>query len=384
MRRILFLAHAEVLHVIRDRATLAQVLVVPIIQLLVLSNAATFAIRDTPTYVVDLDRTSVSRGLVERLTASGHFRVLGASASPDLANEALLAGRVTMVMTIPHDFERTIVRTGGAAVELSLNAEKGSAAGIVNAYASRILASYSAELAPRLRPSLAAAGWREGGSAAIASGPRIDVAARSWYNATLNYQHYMVPAILVALVTLIGTLLTAQNIAREKELGTLEQLNVTPITRGQFIAAKLLPFWVLALVELGLGLLIGAWVFGVPMRGSLVLLFGVAVVYLAVALGIGLWISTLVETQQQAMFVTFFIMNVYLLMSGLFTPIDSMAPWVQVVSQLNPVRHFVTISRAVLVKGAGLREIAQPFALLAVYAVVVLTFAVRQYQKRLA
>jgi ABC-2 type transport system permease protein len=375
VRRILFLAHAEVLHVIRDRATLAQVLILPIVQLLILSNAATFAIRDTPTYVVDLDRTSVSRGLVERLTASGHFRILGASASPDLADEALLAGRVTMAVIIPHDFERSLVRTGRAAVELSLNAEKGSAAGIVNAYASRILASYSAELATRFHPNRRTAGIPV---------PRIDAGVRSWYNPTLNYQHYMVPGILVALVTLIGTLLTAQNIAREKELGTLEQLNVTPITRGQFIAAKLLPFWVLALFELGLGLLVGVGVFGVPMRGSLVLLFGVAAVYLAVALGIGLWISTLVETQQQAMFVTFFIMNVYLLMSGLFTPIDSMAPWVQVVSQLNPVRHFVTISRAVLVKGAGITEIARPFALLAVYAVVVLTFAVRQYKKRLA
>jgi ABC-2 type transport system permease protein len=375
MRRILFLAHAEVLHVIRDRATLAQVLIFPIVQLLILSNAATFAIRDTPTYVVDLDRTSVSRGLVERLTASGHFRILGASASPDLADEALLAGRVTMAVIIPHDFERSLVRTGRAAVELSLNAEKGSAAGIVNAYASRILASYSSELATRFHPN---------GRTAGIPAPRIDAGVRSWYNPTLNYQHYMVPAILVALVTLIGTLLTAQNIAREKELGTLEQLNVTPITRGQFIAAKLLPFWVLALLELGLGLLVGVGVFGVPMRGSLVLLFAVAAVYLAVALGIGLWISTLVETQQQAMFVTFFIMNVYLLMSGLFTPIDSMAPWVQVVSQLNPVRHFVTISRAVLVKGAGITEIARPFALLAVYAVVVLTFAVRQYKKRLA
>jgi ABC-type multidrug transport system permease subunit len=375
MRRILFLAHAEVLHVIRDRATLAQVLIFPIVQLLILSNAATFAIRDTPTYVVDLDRTSVSRGLIERLTASGHFRILGASASPDLADEALLAGRVTMVVIIPHDFERSLVRTGRAAVELSLNAEKGSAAGIVNAYASRILASYSEELATRFHPNGRAAGM---------PGPRIDAGVRSWYNPTLNYQHYMVPAILVALVTLIGTLLTAQNIAREKELGTLEQLNVTPITRGQFIAAKLLPFWVLAMFELGLGLLVGVGVFGVPMRGSLVLLFSVAAVYLAVALGIGLWISTLVETQQQAMFVTFFIMNVYLLMSGLFTPIDSMAPWVQAVSQLNPVRHFVTISRAVLVKGAGITEIARPFALLALYAVVVLTFAVRQYKKRLA
>jgi ABC-2 type transport system permease protein len=213
---------------------------------------------------------------------------------------------------------------------------------------------------------------------------RIDVRLRSRYNPTLNYQHYMVPGILVALVTIVGTLLTSQNIAREREMGTLEQLNVTPITRGEFIAGKLLPFWALGMVELMMGLALGWLVFDVPMRGSLPLLFGVATVYLAVALGIGLWISTLVETQQQAMFVSFFIVNVYLLMSGLFTPIDSMAPWVQTASQLNPVRHFVTISRAILVKGAGISEIMRPLGLLAVYAVVVLTFAARQYRKRAA
>jgi ABC-2 type transport system permease protein len=210
------------------------------------------------------------------------------------------------------------------------------------------------------------------------------VRTRSWYNPALNYRDYMVPGILVALVTLIGTLLTAQNIAREKELGTLEQLNVTPITRGQFIAAKLLPFWVLGLVDLAVGLLVGALVFSIPIRGSLLLLFGAAAIYLVVALAIGLWISTLVETQQQAMFVTFFVMNIYLLMSGLFTPIDSMAPWVQVVSQANPVRHFVTISRAVLVKGAGLTDVARPLLILVAFAAVTLMLAVRQYSKRSA
>jgi ABC-2 type transport system permease protein len=214
--------------------------------------------------------------------------------------------------------------------------------------------------------------------------PRIDVRVRSRYNPTLNYKFYMVPGILVALVTLIGTLLSAQNIAREKELGTLEQLNVTPITRSQFIIAKLLPFWMLGLIELTLGLIIGKLVFGIPMVGSLFLLYGVAAVYLMVALGIGLWISALVETQQQAMFVTFFIVNIYLLMSGLFTPVDSMAPWVQKVSMINPVRHFVTISRAILMKGAGPAEIAQPFFILLGTAVVVLAVAVRQYRKRAA
>jgi ABC-2 type transport system permease protein len=384
VRRILFLAQAEVLHVVRDRATLAQVFVMPIVQLLVLSNAATFEIRDTPAYVVDFDRTSTSRGLVRRFAASGHFAVREQSASPERANEALLRGRVTMVLTIPSEFEADLVRTGRAPVQVSLNAEKGSAAGIVQSYASRILAAYAAELDSDLHSQTRTVAGPGRDAPPRRGAPRIEVRARGWYNPGLDYQNYMVPGILVALVTLIGTLLTAQNIAREKELGTLEQLNVTPITRGEFIAAKLLPFWVLAQIELGLGLGVGRLVFHIPVRGSVLLLFAVASVYLVVALGIGLWVSTLVETQQQAMFVTFFIMNVYLLMSGLFTPIDSMARWVQVLSQLNPVRHFVTISRAVLVKGAGPAEIALPFGILAVYAVVVFTLAVRQYSKRAA
>jgi ABC-2 type transport system permease protein len=207
---------------------------------------------------------------------------------------------------------------------------------------------------------------------------------RSWYNPTLNYKHYMVPGILVALVTLISTLLSAQNIAREKEIGTLEQLNVTPITKGQFIAAKLLPFWVLAMADLCIGLFIGWSVFGVPMRGSLALLLATTGVYLVVTLGIGLLISSRVETQQQAMFVTFFIMMIYLLMSGLFTPVDSMPHWVQVAAELNPVKHFVGISRAILIKGAGPAEIARPLGILVVFAVGIFWLAVGQYQKRTA
>ena len=382
MRRILVLAWTEVLHVVRDKATLAQVLLIPFVQLLILSNAATFEIRDTPLYVVDQDHTSASRGLVTRFAASGNFTIAGASPSPELANEGLLAGDVTMVLTIPHDFERDLVRTHAGAVQLVVNAEKGMAAGIVQYYAARILTRYAAELTPEL-------GRLPGGPVVAATGPRrgtpqIDVRTRAWYNPTLDYRHYMVPGILVALVTLIGTLLTAQNIAREKELGTLEQLNVTPITRGQFIAGKLLPFWVLGMFELAAGLVLGRVVFGVPVLGSPFLLLGVSAVYLVAALGIGLWISTIVETQQQAMFVTFFVMMIYLLMSGLFTPIDSMPRWVQIVAELNPVRHFVEISRAVLVKGAGLREIQRPFVILAVFAAVVFSLAVRQYSKRVS
>ena len=382
MRRALILAWTEVLHVVRDRATLAQVLLIPFIQLLVLANAATFEIRDTPLYVVDQDHTSASRGLITRFAASGDFGIVGASPSPELANERLLSGEVTMVLTIPHDFERDLVRRHAATVQLVVNAEKGMAAGIVQFYATRILTRYATELQPELGRGAAPSAGVE--AAPRRGAPDLDVRTRAWYNPTLDYRHYMVPGILVALVTLIGTLLTAQNIAREKELGTLEQLNVTPITRGQFIAGKLLPFWVLGMFELGAGLVLGRFVFGVPVLGSLILLFAISAVYLVAALGVGLWISTIVETQQQAMFVTFFIMMIYLLMSGLFTPIDSMPRWVQIVAELNPVRHFVAISRAVLVKGATLREIQRPFIALAVFAVAVFSLAVRQYSKRAA
>src|SRR5438309_10799673 len=190
MRRILFLARAEVLHVVRDRATLAQVLVVPIVQLLVLSNAATFQIRDTPTYVVDLDRSTASRRLIERFEASGHFRVAGRSASSDLADDALLGGDATLALTIPHDFEAALVRTGVAPLQLSVNAEKGSAAGIVQSYASNIVANYASELEERDPPSLArGAGELRRGRGMRAS---IDVRTRNWYNPTLNYKHYMV------------------------------------------------------------------------------------------------------------------------------------------------------------------------------------------------
>lgn len=368
MRRILALARAEVLHVVRDRATLAQTLVVPIVQLLVLANAATFAIRDTPAFIVDRDQSALSRRLVSHFAASGHFDLIGQSRSPAAADDAMLRGDATLALSIPEDFERTLVREGRAPVQVIINGEKGTAAGIVQSYAVRILDDFAASLA----------GPAQGRTA------RIDVRARGWYNQSLNYQHYMVPGLLVSLITLIGTLLTAQNIAREKELGTLEQLNVTPITRGQFITAKLLPFWALALIDFAIGLAVGRLVFGMPVRGSLLLLFGSAAIYLVAALAIGLWISTLVDTQQQAMFVTFFIMIVYLLMSGLFTPIDSMAPWVQTVSLVNPVRHFVTISRAILMKGAGLSDVARPLAVLVAYAVVMLTIAIRQYSKRTA
>jgi ABC-2 type transport system permease protein len=385
IRRTLVLARAEVLHVVRDRATLAQIVILPLIQLLILSNATTFAIRATPIWVVDQDASSVSRGLVDRLGASGFFVVSGSSTSQEPANDAMLRGRATMVVTIPTDFERELVRTGTDAVHLDVNAEKGSAAGVVQSYAVQIIGAYARELDGELHPRAGAVRNAPPSDGAPTRGAgRIEMVTRSWYNPTLDYKHFMVPGILVALVTMVGTLITAQNIAREKEMGTIEQLNVTPITRAEFITAKLLPFWVLGLLDLALGLLVGHLVFGVPVRGSLVLLLASAGVYLVVALSIGLWISTIVETQQQAMFVAFFLLMIYLLMGGLFTPVDSMPRWVQLLSELNPIRHFAAIIRAILMKGAGLADIAKPLGLLSLYAVLIMAVAVRRYRKRTA
>ena len=385
VRRTLALARAEVLHVTRDRATLVQIVLVPLIQLLLLSNAATFAIKRTPAYVVDFDRTSTSRTLVTHLTSSGLIDVVGQSASPDAANDAMLTGRATLVLVVPHEFESSLVRTGSATIGLDLNAEKGSAAGIVQSYVVQTIEAYSRELGVEIRPTRRAVVARSADFVAPRPGAGlIDVRTRGWYNPGLDYTAYMVPGILVALVTMIGTLLTAQNIAREKEIGTLEQLNVTPISRAEFVTAKLLPFWVLALLDLALGLIVGRLVFGIPIRGSLLLLFGSAGIYLVSALAIGLLISTVVETQQQAMFISFFLIMIYLLMSGLLTPIDSMPRWMQLASEVNPVRHFVAIARAVLVKGAGASEVATPLSVLTVYAAVTMTVAIRQYRKRSA
>ena len=383
-RRSLALGRTEMLHVVRDRATLAQLLVVPIVQLLILSNVATFSIRNSPLYVVDFDRSVIARGLVSRLSASGFFDLEGLSSSPADANEALLDGRATLVVTIPAGFESDLHRSGSGTIHLDINSEKGAAAGVVQSYVGQILTTYATELRSDIRPSLRAVRSGSPQAAPTVGDGRIVTHVRHWYNPTLDYKHYMVPGILVALVTIIGTLVTAQNVAREKEMGTLEQLNVTPLTKAEFITAKLLPFWILALVNLSIGLLIAWVVYDIPVRGSLLLLFACAGVYLVVALGIGLWVSTAVETQQQAMFVTFFILMVYLLMSGLFTPIDSMPRWVQLLSELNPVRHFVTISRAVLVKGAGIGQILVPLGKLVVYAVLVLTIAISRYQKSTA
>jgi ABC-2 type transport system permease protein len=369
MRTLRFMLRKEFLQIFRDRFLLRMSIAMPIIQLLILSSAATFEVKSATVYVVDRDHSSMSRGLIDRLRSSGRFLVTDASPSMDVADEAMLARRVSMIVGVPADFERGLVRTHSAKIQLVMNAEDGATAGVTQSYAAQIIAAYAREVGAEIMPRARVA-------------PQMEVRSRGWYNPDLDYRDYMVPGILVQLVTVVGTLLTAMNIVREKELGTLDQLSVTPLSQGVFIAAKLIPLWLIALLELAIGLTVARFVFNVPMLGSIPLVFAAAGVYLVAALGIGLFVSTLANTQQQAMFVTFFILLIYLLMSGLFTPTRSMPEWAQWIAELNPLKHFIQIMRAVMLKGAGVRDILQPLGVMAAFGAVVLSLAVRQYGKR--
>jgi ABC-2 type transport system permease protein len=372
MRTVFFLVRKEFLQIFRDRTTVFQIFMIPVVQLLVLANAATFDVKQVRMLVVDEDRSTVSGALVERLEAGRHFKVVRYEPTDVSVEHALLDREVTAVLHIPRRFEEDLVRHGHATVQLVLNAEEGATAGIVQSNATAILTAYAAELNRTLSRRAGGGGVRVG---------LLDLRTQRWFNPTRNYKHWMVPALMVSLTTIIGLLLTAQNITRENEIGTLEQLNVTPMTKVQFIAGKLIPFWLLSLLIFSIGLAIGKLVFDIPMRGSLSLVYVAAMVYLIVVLGLGLWISTVTRTQQQAMFVAFFVILIFLLMSGLFTPVDSMPDWAQRVAEINPVKHFVFIMRSVLVRGAGIETVGPPMAGLAAGGVVVLTLAVLRYRK---
>jgi ABC-2 type transport system permease protein len=377
VRTIFFLVRKEFLQIFRDRTTVFQIFMIPVVQLLVLANAATFDVKQVALLVVDEDHSTVSAGLVQRLEAGRQFRVMRYTSSDAGVDQALLDRQVTAVLHVPRRFEEDLVRRGRASVQLVLNAEEGATTGLVQSYAASILNAYAKEL-DRTLPTA-----RTGAKASLRVAP-LDLRTQRWFNPTRNYKYWMVPALMVSLTTIIGLLLTAQNITRENELGTLEQLNVTPMTKIQFIAAKLIPFWILSMVIFTIGLAIGKLVFGIPMRGNLLLVYLAAAVYLIVVLGMGLGISTVTRTQQQSMFVAFFFVLIFLLMSGLFTPVDSMPDWAQQVAEANPVKHFVSIMRAVLMRGAGIETVGRPILGLGVAGVAVLALAVMRYRKSVA
>ncbi len=359
LRTIGALMRKELLHVVRDPPTLVQVMAIPLLQLILLANAATFDTGATRLLVRDDDRTPASAAMVADLVGSGEFTVVATVIAPERIEAALRRREATAVLHIPEGFTAAMARGERGAVQLQINAEEGAVAGLIQQAAQAIVE-------------------RQAGARDL-----LELRQRGWFNPTRRYKDWMVPGILVSLTTIIGLLLTAQSITREKELGTLEQLNVTPVTKGELITAKLLPFWGIALGIFTVGLIVSKLAFAIPTVGAVPIVFLAAMVYLTVALGIGLWISTVTRTQQQAMFVAFFVLLIFLLMSGLFTPLEAMPDWAQALAQANPVMHFVALMRAVLVRGAGLAEVGPSILGLAVAGAAVLGLAVVQTRKTL-
>lgn len=376
MRTIFFLVRKEFRQIFRDPVLVFQLLAVPFIQVILITSAATFDVRDVPTYLIDRDGSPASRQLVDEFQASGRFAVRRAGHSSAEAGRALAGGEVAAIVTIPDGFGRDLGTGRPGRVQLVFDGVDGPTAGTASSYAREIIRGFGERFGREIAPA-EAGGATAGPEAAV----QIDIHHRSWYNPERAYGPYMVAGILVLVVTIVGTLMTALNIVREKERGTIEQLNVTPITKGQFITGKLTPFWMLGLGELGFGLVLGRAIFDLPFEGSLLLVFLGGAIYLVAALAMGLLISTTTDTQQQALFIVFFILVIYLFLSGLFTPVSSMPEWAQWLAEINPIKHLITLVRAVLLKGAGAAAVASELLILTGMSVLALPLAVRLYSK---
>ena len=372
MKTILFIIQKEFRQIFRNKGMLPIIFVMPLMQLLILSNAASFEVKNIQFSYIDNDLSSASRELISKFEASSYFKIIKKFDTKIEANQEMQKGKVDVILEIPNHFEQNLIKEKTAFLSVSINAIDGASAGIENVYLTQIITSFNQNIQSKLIR------YYDG---AIAQPENIITIPSFWYNNTLNYKTFMVPGILVLLVTMITLFLSSMNIVREKEIGTLEQINVTPIKKHQFIIGKLFPFWVLGLFILSIGLTIAKLVFNIPILGNISLIYLFTSVYLLVILGIGLIISNFTETQQQSMFIAWFFTVIFILMSGLFTPIDSMPQWAQNITLFNPIRYFVEIVRMVMLKGATFSDISFQFFIIVSYAIVLNSIAVWSYKK---
>jgi ABC-2 type transport system permease protein len=277
-----------------------------------------------------------------------------------------------IMLEIPQGFERNLVREGRQQLNMSVDAINGTKSAIGSGYLTAVLADFNRSLDINLKSA---------NSGAVMQSSVIDITYTDWFNPRREYKFYMVPGILVLLLTLIGGFITALNIVREKEIGTIEQINVTPIKKSQFILGKLIPFWIVGMIVFTLGLTVMYIVYGIFPKGSIAVLYLFAAVYLVALLGFGLLISTFSNSQLQAMFVAFFFMMIFMLMSGFFTSIDSMPGWARKFSNLTPVTHFITVVRLIVLKGSGFWQVKTEMFYLLGFAVLLNSCAILNYRK---
>lgn len=367
MRTILAIIKKELLQVFRNKILTMIVVLAPIIQLVVLVFAANFEVKNINLGVIDRDNSSLSSEIKNTLVSSGYFILEPVEKSHKVALREFEYDKLDAIIEIPNNFEALALKGDNPRLSISINAINSMKAGVAASYIGQSLASFGvrkSELMGYSDPS-----------------PKFEVTFSEWYNPKLDYTSFMLPGILCVLITVIGILLTSLNIVREKEVGTIEQLNVTPITKTQFILGKLIPFGIIGFGQLVVGLLIAIFLFKLDIQGSIWLILILGTVYLFAVLGIGFMISTISENQAQAMFLTLFSMFLLTLLSGLFTPIESMASWAQSITRLNPTTYIIESIRMIILKGSGFEEVKNNLYVLIGFAVAINTIVVMRYRK---
>ena len=351
--RIARLILKEFLQVRRDPLALRLMLVAPVLQLVLLGYAATLDVRHIPTVICDLDRSPASRDLIRAAVESGYFQEVARVERIDEVGEFLDAGRAVVALVFPHDYGRTLGSGGRATLQAIVDGSNSSEATTAIGHLSGIVLNRSIRLAVARLPERAFAGR---------IGPPVEAEMRVWYNEAMQSSHFMVPGVIGLILLVTTMLLTAIAVAREKEIGTIEQILVTPIRPHEFLMGKMVPYSILGMVNVGVVLTIGRYWFGVPLRGSLPLLFALSAVFLLTTLGAGLFAASVSDTQQQTMLTCMAFVTPNMLLSGFIFPIENMPQPIQWLTWLMPMRYFLTIIRGILQKGIGL-EILWPQAL---------------------
>ncbi len=376
LRVVGVVARKELIQTLRDPRMLPLLLVAPILQTVVFGFAVNLDLKDQPVAVVDSDRTEASRSLTDELRRADSFDVVGVLDDPDKAEALVMRGEAALVLQIPRGFGEDLQR-GQAAVAVVVDGSDANTAVRASQELNQILAQRAtSEQWGRLGAALAARGIPPERAT-----PRIRLESRAWYNPQLRTAVFLVPGVLALVLAVITMVLTAMGLTREKEVGTLEQLMVSPLRPHELILGKVLPFVAFGLVDVALVSALAFLVFGVPLRGSLVAVFVVSGVYLLTTLGLGLFISTVSATQQQALLNAFFVLLPALMLSGYVFPVEHMPEPVQWLTTLNPLRYYITLMRGLMVKGAPLGAMLPSLAALAGLGLAVTVAASLRFRK---
>jgi ABC-2 type transport system permease protein len=371
MKVLLFLLEKEFRQVFRNPAIIRILFIVPVIQLIVMPLAADFSVKNIKICVVDYDRSPASLSLVSKITSTEYFTLVDFTNSYDKALKYIENDKADLILQIPVAFEKNLVREKKSTLFIAINAVNGVKANLGGAYLQTVIQDFNRELQLK---------WIQLPRQNMQ--PSISITSSNWYNPLMSYRLFMVPGILVILITIVGAFLSAFNIVNEKETGTLEQINVTPIRKYQFILGKLIPFWILGMTVLTIGLLIAWIVYGIVPVGSLATIYTFSALYLLSVLGMGLLVSTFASTQLQAMLLNFFLLIIFILLGGLFTSIDSMPEWAKLITKLNPVAYFIDVMRMVVLKGSTLYDIRDHLFKILLFGIVLNSLAIWNYRKR--